>query len=148
MIFNGVIKVSKKHNYAYFSMDTATVRKVMIEPFDELRTKMKERQIGGNLYICRVDDFDGNIEHIILMYLIILHERTSYITLWMLSERVRNQSVNSITQWVGRRGTFRVSGWYVIKTDSIILLVVSGNKEYIVCNIYLVDIISSQESVK
>ena len=70
-----------------------------------------------------------------------------HITLWMLSERVRNQSVNSITQWVGRRGTFRVSGWYVIKTDSIILLVVSGNKEYIVCNIYLVDIISSQESV-
>ena len=69
------------------------------------------------------------------------------ITLWMLSERVRNQSVNSIMQWVGRRGTFRVSGWHVIKTDSIILLVVSGNKEYIVCTIYLVDKISSQESV-
>ena len=71
-----------------------------------------------------------------------------HITLWMISERVKYQSVNSIMQWVGRRGTFRVSGWHVIKTESIILLVVSGNKESIKCTIYLVDIISSQESVK
>ena len=81
MIFNGLIKINKKHNYAYFSMDTSTVRKIMIEPFDELRTKMKERQIGGDLYICRFDAFDGNIEHNILIYLIILHERTSHYTL-------------------------------------------------------------------
>ena len=52
------------------------MRKAIIEPFDELRSKMKERQIGGNLYICRFDDFDGNIEHNILMYLKLLHERT------------------------------------------------------------------------
>ena len=71
-----------------------------------------------------------------------------HITLWMLSESVKYQSVNSIMVWVGRRGTFRVSGWHVIKTDSIIHLAVSGNKEYIVCTIYLVDMISSQESVK
>ena len=41
-------------------MDTATMRKVMKEAFDELRANMKERQIGGSLYICRFDNFDGN----------------------------------------------------------------------------------------
>ena len=57
-------------------MDTATMRKVMKEPFDELRANMKERQIGGSLYICRFDDFDGNFEYDILIYLLIFHERT------------------------------------------------------------------------
>ena len=51
-----------------------------------------------------------------------------HITLWMYSERVKNQSVSSITKWVGRRGTFKVSSWHIIKTDTLILLVVSGNK--------------------
>ena len=32
-------------------MNTATVRKVMKEPFDELRANMKERQIGGSFNI-------------------------------------------------------------------------------------------------
>ena len=51
MIFNWVIYVNKKNNYAYFAMDTATVRKVMKEPFDGLRANMKERQIGGSFYV-------------------------------------------------------------------------------------------------
>ena len=51
-----------------------------------------------------------------------------HITLWMYSELVKNQSVSSIMRWVGRRGTFEVSSWHIIKTDTLILLVVSGNK--------------------
>ena len=50
MIFNGIIKVNKKNNYAYFSIDTATVRKELKEPFIELRKSMKDRGICGSLY--------------------------------------------------------------------------------------------------
>ena len=54
-------------------MDTATVRKVMKEAFDELRTNMKKRQIGDSI-LCRFDDFDGNFEHNILIYLLIFYK--------------------------------------------------------------------------
>ena len=84
MIFHGIIKVNKENNYAYFSIDTATVRKELQEPFTELRNSMKARGICGSLYICRFDDFDGNFEHNILIYLLIFHERTTHHTLDVL----------------------------------------------------------------
>ena len=68
-------------------MDTATVGKVMKEPFDELRANMKERQIGVSLYICTFNDFVGNFRCNILIYKLIFYERTSY---YPLDVRVRN----------------------------------------------------------
>ena len=84
MIFHGIIKVNKENNYAYFSIDTATVRKELQEPFTELRNSMKARGICGSLYICRFDGFDGNFDHNILIYLLIFHERTTHHTLDVL----------------------------------------------------------------
>ena len=60
-----------------------------------------------------------------------------HITLWMYSERVRNKSANSIREWVGSEGTFKVTRWHVIKTNTVILVVVSGNIECIAFTIYL-----------
>ena len=55
----------------------------------------------------------------------------------MYSEQVRNKSANSIREWVGSEGTFRVTGWHIIKTNTVILVVVSGNIECIAFTIYL-----------
>ena len=135
MLFKGEIKVNVKNNYAYFGMDTATVRKALTEPFEELRIIMRKRNITGRLCMCRFVDFDGDFEHDFVIFTNIFIEGP-HITLWMYAERIRNKSVNSIWQWVGRKGTFQVTGWQFIKTNSIILLVVSGNIECVAYTIY------------
>ena len=71
MIFNGMIKVNVKNNYGYFAIDTATVRKALKEPFNELRIIMNKRNITGRLCVCRFDDFDGNFKHDFVIYLLI-----------------------------------------------------------------------------
>ena len=64
-------KVNVKNNYGYFAMDTATVRKELNKPFEELRLIMNKKNMIGRLLICRFNDFDGNFEYTFVICLLI-----------------------------------------------------------------------------
>ena len=131
-IFCGEIKTHRASNFGYFAMKIDDVRSQLADDIDNFNLNMKVKKISGKVVMCKFESHDGMDFLHKIIHLIILKFKGPHISLWMKSERIRNLSHSSISQWVGMTGSFEVARWQFIKTDRLILLALKG--KYILNN--------------
>ena len=123
--FEGEITTSPGTGFGFFTMDTTEVKLMIDKDIKDLNTNMREKQIGGKIFICRMENHYG--KQINILRLLILHFCLgAHLSLWMDSEKKPFISVDSIAAFVGERGTFTLFKWNISKKGKIIMLIGEG----------------------
>jgi hypothetical protein len=120
--FLGSIKVNKRKNFGYFSMNTSIVKQDFTPTLRKIQENMQAKNIHGDLVFVEFVNHDG-----------------AHISLWMKPEGT-SDSIESIIQNIGEWGEFFVQSYGFKKNDRSILFAAKGNFLFNYCiytsNIY------------